>query len=192
MLLIVMTLKEYRSMLLGAEIIIHTDHKNLTFENLNTQRVLRWRLYVEEYSPTMEHVPGPENALADAYSRMPYEDLEDEKGKNSIVEPVTKTSHFYSPFESQDMFDCFLNLPVPPTQNNPLNLAWVKERQDNDAALVLLRQGLPANYIIKQFGNNVDLVCYVRPGDNPDTQWKICLTQDSLIPTIYWFHQVQA
>ena len=56
--------------------------------------------------------------------------------------------------------------------------------------MVLLLQGLPANYIIKQFGNNVDLVCYVWPGDNPDTQWKICLTQDSLIPTIHWFHQV--
>jgi hypothetical protein len=60
---IVMTLKEYRSMLLGAELHVHTDHKNLTFENLTSQRV--------QYSPKMYYVRGPENVLADAFSRVP-------------------------------------------------------------------------------------------------------------------------
>jgi hypothetical protein len=39
---IVETLKEFRNILLGQTIIVHTDHKNLTFKEFNSEWVMRW------------------------------------------------------------------------------------------------------------------------------------------------------
>ncbi len=51
MLLIVATLKEFWSMVLGADIHVFTDHKNLMFDTLKTQHVLYWRTKIEKFSP---------------------------------------------------------------------------------------------------------------------------------------------
>jgi hypothetical protein len=48
---IVETPKEYRNILLGHEIIVYADHKNLTFKQFNIEQVLHWRMIAEEYGP---------------------------------------------------------------------------------------------------------------------------------------------
>jgi hypothetical protein len=54
------TLKEYRTMLFGCRAIhVYTDHRNLTFSSFQTQRVLRWRLFLEEHGPILHACPFP-------------------------------------------------------------------------------------------------------------------------------------
>jgi hypothetical protein len=38
---IVKTLKEFKNILLGQQIVVYTDHKNLTYKNFNTEHVMR-------------------------------------------------------------------------------------------------------------------------------------------------------
>ena len=66
----VATLEEFWSILLGANIHVLTDYKNLTFDDLKTQRVLHWRNKTEEFSPLLHCIEGPRNILADNQSRL--------------------------------------------------------------------------------------------------------------------------
>ena len=56
---IVMTLTEFRSMLLGAVINIHTDHKNIFTQGDSSQRRLRWISYVDELDRRYIILKGP-------------------------------------------------------------------------------------------------------------------------------------
>jgi len=87
---IVQTFKEYQPMLYGAEIHVHTDHRNLTNANLNSQRVLRWRFLIEEFHPQFHYITGPNNVLADAVSRV-SRSLEEEENANAVDKATTMT-----------------------------------------------------------------------------------------------------
>jgi RNase H-like domain found in reverse transcriptase len=63
-------LKEYRNILLGHQIEVFTDHKNLVYKTFNTERVMRWRLIIEEFEPKLTYIKGASNIVADALSRM--------------------------------------------------------------------------------------------------------------------------
>ena len=57
-------------MLLGVDLHVLTDHKNLIFDTLKMQCVLHWHNKVEEFSPTLHYIEGPHNILADNLSRL--------------------------------------------------------------------------------------------------------------------------
>ena len=67
---IVETLKEFRNILFRQKIKVYTDHENLTYKTCNKERVLRWRLILEEYSPKLIYIQGSKNISADVLSRL--------------------------------------------------------------------------------------------------------------------------
>jgi hypothetical protein len=77
LLAIVETIKYFKHMLLGHEIVVHTDHKNLTHPTSThtSDRVLHQRLLLEEYGVNIHYINGDKNTVADALSRLPTNEL---------------------------------------------------------------------------------------------------------------------
>jgi RNase H-like domain found in reverse transcriptase/Reverse transcriptase (RNA-dependent DNA polymerase) len=91
---VVETLKEYRNMLYGCpNIHVHTDHKNNTFHRLQTQRVLCWRLFLEDNNVQFHYIKGENNSFADALSCLPFSERQNPRDSPDIstvsVEPAT-------------------------------------------------------------------------------------------------------
>ena len=74
LLAIVETLKEFKGMLWGQQLIVYTDHQNLMRDalGLTSDRVYRWRLILEEYGPEIVYIKGIDNTVADAISRLDF------------------------------------------------------------------------------------------------------------------------
>ena len=115
---IVETLKEFRNILLGHRIIIHTDHKNLTCKNFNTERVMRWRLILEEFGPELHYIKGENNIVADALSRL-----------DMVKEPITESLHSDEAAELFAGDEDELDFP----KDFPLSYAEIQSKQETDA-----------------------------------------------------------
>ena len=61
-------------MLLGYKIEVFTDHINLVHETTlkASDRVMRWKLLLEEFGITTTHVKGLDNVVADPMSRLDF------------------------------------------------------------------------------------------------------------------------
>jgi hypothetical protein len=88
-------------MLYGCQnIYVYRDHKNNTFNNLQTQCVLCWRLFLEDYAVQFRYMNGESNSLADALSRLPF----DERLQiSTIIQEITILKSFYSLTDDEDL-----------------------------------------------------------------------------------------
>lgn len=137
LLAIIVTLSEFRSMLLSAQLHVYTDHKNLMYTNLNNSRVIRWRLFLEEFHAQYHYIEGKHNVLGDAFSRLPRMEYSARSEGKSYPKStaVDEESLFVSVLDDDDLLECFVNLPEANAMRNPLDLAWILENQFDDQVL---------------------------------------------------------
>ena len=164
LLAIVETLKEFRNILLGQQIRVFTDHQNLTYKNFNTERVMRWRLILEEFGPELNYIKGEKNIVADALSRLSMH--------NEINETTDKANIFY-------VAELFASQSDDLTY--PLSFANISQHQHSDT---LLRNVASQNdaYHLKSFcggGKDIMLICYKN---------KIVIPENLQISIVTWYH----
>ena len=110
MLAIVEGLKEYHNFLLGANITIFTDHKNLLSNTTVSNRVFRWKQKIQEFGPNIQYIKGQFNIEADALSWLPTDTTSSEIMLNHP--PVNPNNPFLN--------------------KNPLDLEFIKLHQAKD------------------------------------------------------------
>ena len=134
MLSIVEALKEFRTMIFGYPIIVYTDHKNWTHNSVfKNARVMRWRMQVEEFAPTIKYIPGEKNVIADALSRLAIseDDVDD------------------------DRFD-IANVPDLSRQIiTPVDFRKISKEQENDKEIQQMQHEVP--HRLGQFFENIGL-----------------------------------
>jgi len=170
---IVETLVEYRTILYGNKILVFTDHRNLTFNRLFSQRALRWRLLAEEFNITIIFRQGASNLAADAISRLPLRHTE---------EPIAIKEL------EMKFYDSYFNLPIHTifSPNFSLHFNIIQQHQQKDSSLKQLPTSSPNHYKIRSLGD-FQLLHYRK---HVSDDWKIFLPKLLIIPTIDYYHRI--
>ena len=168
---IVELLKEFRDILYGHRIRVFTDHKNLTCYNLTSQRVMRWRLVIEEFGIEIIYIKGSHNVAADALSRLPRDDPDDGSNESSMIE-------FLETY----------NLTELPADAFPITYKTIEEEQNKSRPLLkALNEPKDGNETLRQLpfvggGSVHHLIC------NANNR-KIVLPKSLQDRTIQWYHE---
>jgi hypothetical protein len=193
LLCVIATLHKFCSMMLGAELYVHTDQKILE----------------------LNYVEGPHNVIAGTFSRLlrsyVSSPLVGKKAANVVSDSESnnrnESSHSLI-MNDKDIVDCLMNLPCLPSrkkkdrratkhrkctdeqnkfrfsshrcdstveqcypnlpedmfEDNPLDLENIKEIQDHDEKLMQSAVKHPEWYSCKSINDVEDILCYTKPG----------------------------
>lgn len=88
----------FKPIIYNSKIVIHTDNLNLThIKDIRTSRYQRWKLILEEFDYTIEHIQGDENTAADYFSRnLLSRRIESEDDMHDLLTEISRIQKEYS------------------------------------------------------------------------------------------------
>jgi hypothetical protein len=161
---IVETLKEFRNILLGHKIVVWTDHKNLIHNDLKSERVLCWHLFMEEYDLEIRYIKGDKNIVADTPSRLPT--------ANDPEKPYIMPSR-------EKLADCF----AQNTEENwsfPISISLIKPFQQQNPDLIQKSESNDPTYTISPFHGGA-VICHNN---------KIVIPLQLKSHVVKWYHEM--
>ena len=170
---IVECVKEFRNILFGYKINVFSDHKNLVHAATmsQSQRVMRWRLILEEFGPDIKHISGEDNIVADAISRLPTANKDQNEICTDTLGPLSETLTELEQLVLEEDEGFPLNLPaVQKAQQTELN--------KKNSKLKLLINDKKSGYNISTL-DEIELVTY---------EDKIYVPKTLRKRTLEWYH----
>ena len=145
---IVETLKEFKDILFGHKIVVHTDHQNILYGKLSNDRITRWRLLLEEFGPTYVHVSGKQNIVADALSRLEKEQRQlkpEETGflQANVMSMMIRDESIKTPESKEEIARYCFNGNRMETEEFPLSPQLIAKEQEGDRNLRQAKRNNP-------------------------------------------------
>lgn len=208
------TLKEFKGMLLGMKVRVMTDHINLTSKNLglDSDRVLRWRLLLNEFDVQIDYIKGEHNTVADAISRLDYcpkknphpedEDMLEPTSMSlhqrwnycinflteTLEDGVTERGNEVSSGESRELFSQVFATTASEDSDEiyPVTIREVADAQRDDKELKELfeKPSKSKPYIKPVLLHGETLLCYVKDPKKP----RMVVPKKLQRKTIAWYH----
>ena len=182
---IVETFREFRSILLGFQVFVYTDHQNLTHKltSFTTQRVLWWRLLLEELQPTFCYKQGITNFIADTLSRVPTSITESGSTRTDVRDEQEKQQEL---LPDVNLLDAFLEDPIFDDNGRVLiQFSTLYDYQQNDQTVTRLPIEKPEGYQYKTVGG-FPIIC------TAGQHSKMVLTDVMLPMAVKWFLEATA
>jgi hypothetical protein len=142
---IVETLKKFRDILLGQQVIVH-DLLNIFYGKLSDDHITRWRIPLEEYGPKYVHVAGKNNVVADALSKLEKDEneklSETEEGLvlSHIMCAVEQNEAIVMPETREELVRNIMNIDEMESEEFPMSPGIIAREQKKDTHLKEVRQ----------------------------------------------------